>query len=116
MLRFVLFLLEGHSWLHLGPAGNVYLEQGFQQLAQVLKLPPMESALEESRKKASLMGKALEGWVDSLVGAFWVTGDMCSTQTSLCPSVQLCAKTSWSSLSPDPKSELGVVKSNARIR
>lgn len=76
----------------------------------------MESALEESQKKASLVGKALEGWVDSLVGAFWVTGGMCSTQTSLCPSVQLCAKTSWSSLSPDPKSELGAVKSNGRIR
>ncbi|XP_053466185.1 xylosyltransferase 2 isoform X2 [Ictalurus furcatus] len=110
------FRKEEHSWLHAGPAGNIYLDQGFQQLAQVLKLPPMESALEESQKKASLVGKALEGWVDSLVGAFWVTGGMCSTQTSLCPSVQLCAKTSWSSLSPDPKSELGAVKSNGRIR
>ncbi|KAK2829305.1 hypothetical protein Q7C36_017295 [Tachysurus vachellii] len=110
------FRKEEHTWLHAGPAGNVYLEQGFQQLAQVLKLPPMEPALEESQKKASLVGKALEGWVDSLVGAFWVTGDLCSTQTSLCPSVQLCAKTSWSSLSPDPKSELGAVKSNGRIR
>ncbi|KAL6477096.1 hypothetical protein MHYP_G00155950 [Metynnis hypsauchen] len=107
---------EEHSWLHAGPPGNVYMEQGFQQLAHVLKLPPMEPALEEAQKKASLVGKALESWVDSLVGGFWVTGDICSSYTSLCPTVALCAKTTWSSLSPDPKSELGPVKRNGRIR
>uniref|UniRef100_A0A8B9KCG7 Xylosyltransferase 2 n=1 Tax=Astyanax mexicanus TaxID=7994 RepID=A0A8B9KCG7_ASTMX len=107
---------EEHSWLHAGPPGNLYMEQGFQQLAHVLKLPPMEPALQEAQKKASLLGKDLEVWVDSLVGGFWVTGDICSSQLSLCPTVALCAKTTWSSLSPDPKSELGPVKSNGRIR
>ena len=107
---------EEHSWLHAGPPGNVYMEQGFQQLAHVLKLPPMEPALEEAQKKASLVGKALESWVDSLVGGFWVTGDICSSQTSLCPTVALCAKTTWSPLSPDPHSELGLVQRNCRLR
>uniref|UniRef100_A0A4W4GM74 Xylosyltransferase 2 n=1 Tax=Electrophorus electricus TaxID=8005 RepID=A0A4W4GM74_ELEEL len=107
---------EDHGWLHAGPPGNLYLEQSFQQLAQVLKLPSMEHPLEEAQKKASLVGKDLEAWVDSLVGAFWVTGDVCSTQTSQCPTVAQCAKATWSSLSPDPKSELGPVKSNGRIR
>ncbi|XP_072549577.1 xylosyltransferase 2 [Salminus brasiliensis] len=107
---------EEHGWLHAGPPSNLYMEQGFQQLAHVLKLPPMEPALEEAKKKASLVGKDLEAWVDNLVGAFWVTGDICSSQISLCPTVALCAKTTWSSLSPDPKSDLGPVKSNGRIR
>ncbi|KAI4881303.1 hypothetical protein NFI96_029918 [Prochilodus magdalenae] len=107
---------EDHGWLHAGPPSNLYMEQGFQQLAHVLKLPPMKPALEEAQKKASLVGKALESWVDNLVGNFWVTGDICSSQTSLCPTVALCAKTTWSSLSPDPKSELGPVKSGGRIR
>ncbi|XP_076844795.1 xylosyltransferase 2 isoform X2 [Brachyhypopomus gauderio] len=107
---------DDHGWLHAGPPGNQYLDQGFQQLAQVLKLPPMERHLEEAQKKASLVGKDLETWLDSLVGAFWVTGDVCSTQTSQCPTIATCAQSSWSSLSPDPKSELGPVKSNGRIR
>ncbi|KTF98420.1 hypothetical protein cypCar_00015504 [Cyprinus carpio] len=107
---------EDHGWVHAGPPGNVYLEQSFQQLAQVLKLPPSEAALQEAQKKTSLVGKPLEAWVDSSVGAFWVTGDICSEQTSSCPTIGLCTKTSWSSLSPDPKSELGPVKKDGRIR
>ncbi|XP_062841097.1 xylosyltransferase 2 [Trichomycterus rosablanca] len=110
------FRKEEHGWLHAGPPGNVYMEQGFQQLSHVLKLPPMEPALKEAKKGTSLVGKALDAWVDSLAGAFWVTGGVCSTQTSLCPTVTLCTKTNWSSMSPDPKSELGLVKSNGRIR
>ncbi|XP_030646535.1 xylosyltransferase 2 [Chanos chanos] len=107
---------DEHSWLHTGPPGNLYLEQSFQQLAQILKLPAMEPALQEAQKKALLVGKPLEAWVDSLVGGFWVTGDVCASQASTCPTVALCAQTTWSSLSPDPKSELGPVKSNGRIR
>ncbi|XP_067313602.1 xylosyltransferase 2 isoform X1 [Pseudorasbora parva] len=107
---------EDHGWVHAGPPGNVYLEQSFQQLAHVLKLPPSEPALQEAQKKTSLVGKPLEAWVDSSVGAFWVTGNICSEKTSSCPSIGLCTKTAWSSLSPDPKSELGPVKLNGRIR
>ncbi|KAI2666626.1 Xylosyltransferase 2 [Labeo rohita] len=98
------------------PPGNVYLEQSFQQLANVLKLPPSEPALQEAQKKTTLVGKPLEAWVDSSVGAFWVTGDLCSEVTSSCSTIGLCTKTSWSSLSPDPKSELGPVKKDGRIR
>ncbi|KAL0198574.1 hypothetical protein M9458_007114, partial [Cirrhinus mrigala] len=106
---------EDHGWVHGGPPGNVYLEQSFQQLANVLKLPPSEPALQEAQKKTTLVGKPLEAWVDSSVRAFWVTGDLCSEQTSSCPTIGLCTKTSWSSLSPDPKSELGPVKNDGRI-
>ncbi|XP_075942392.1 xylosyltransferase 2 isoform X4 [Anarhichas minor] len=107
---------EEDSWLHAGPPGNLYLEQSFQQLSSVLKLPPQESAMKEAQRRAQLVGLPLEAWVDSSIGTFWVTGGLCATQSSSCPAVGPCSKTSWSSLSPDPKSELGPVKSDGRIR
>ncbi|XP_035262505.1 xylosyltransferase 2 [Anguilla anguilla] len=110
------FNKDEDSWLHAGPPGNLYMEQGFQQLSLVLKLTKGEQALEEAQKKAQLVGKALEDWIDASVGAFWVTGDICSTQPSPCPALVQCNTSSWSSLSPDPKSELGPVRSNGRIR
>ncbi|XP_070779509.1 xylosyltransferase 2 [Enoplosus armatus] len=107
---------EEDSWLHAGPPGNLYLEQSFQQLSSLLKLPPQEPAMQEAQHKAQLVGQPLDMWVDSSIGSFWVTGDLCATQTSSCPAVGPCTKTSWSSLSPDPKSELSPVKSDGRIR
>lgn len=107
---------EEDRLLHAGPPGNLYLEQSFQQLSAVLKLPSQESAMREAQRNAQLMGKSLEAWVDSSMGTFWVTGNVCAQQTSSCPALGLCFKTSWSSLSPDPKSELGPVKSDGRIR
>lgn len=87
-----------------------------QQLSSVLELPPQEPAMQEARRKAQLLGHPLQEWVDDSIGTFWVTGNMCATQTSSCPTLGLCSETSWSSLSPDPKSELGPVKSDGRIR
>ncbi|XP_067089495.1 xylosyltransferase 2 [Osmerus mordax] len=108
---------EEDSWLHQGPPGNLYLDQGFQQLGSILHLPPQEPALHEAQRRALLVGKPLEAWVDSSVGAFWVVGGLCAPQpSSLCPALGLCSKASWSSLSPDPKSELGPVKADGRIR
>ncbi|XP_075994851.1 xylosyltransferase 2 [Genypterus blacodes] len=104
------------SWLHGGPPGNLYLEQSFQQLSFVLKLPPQEPAMLEAQRRAQLVGASLEAWVDSSMGSFWVVGDMCAVQTSSCPALGPCTKTSWSSSSPDPKSELGPVKRDGRIR
>ncbi|XP_062264233.1 xylosyltransferase 2 isoform X2 [Platichthys flesus] len=104
------------SWLHAGPPGNMYLEQSFQQLSSMLKLPPQEPAMREAQRKAQLVGLPLEEWLDSGVRTFWVMGHLCTTQTSSCPALGPCSKTSWSSLSPDPKSELGPVKSDGRIR
>lgn len=104
------------SWLHAGPPGDLYLEQSFQQLSTVLKLPPQDPVMQEAQRKAQLVGQPLEAWVDDSLGMFWITGNVCTAQTSSCPALGLCSKTSWSSLSPDPKSELGPVKSDGRIR
>ncbi|TWW69609.1 xylosyltransferase 2 [Takifugu flavidus] len=104
------------SWLHAGPPRDLYLEQSMQQLSSVLQLPRQEPAMQEARRKAQLVDRPLQEWVDSSVGTFWVTGNICASQTSSCPALVLCSKTTWSSLSPDPKSELGPVKSDGRIR
>ncbi|KAK7939705.1 hypothetical protein WMY93_003031 [Mugilogobius chulae] len=104
------------SWLLAGPPGNQYLEQSFDQLSSVLKLPPQEPAMLKAQQNAQLVGQPLEAWLDRLVEGFWVTGDMCATQTSSCSALTPCSQTTWSSLSPDPKSELGPVKSDGRIR
>uniref|UniRef100_A0A4W6BQB0 Xylosyltransferase 2 n=1 Tax=Lates calcarifer TaxID=8187 RepID=A0A4W6BQB0_LATCA len=109
-------LRKEDSWFHAGPPGNQYLEQSFQQLSSMLRLPPQEPAMQEAQRNAELVGQPLEAWVDSNVRTFWVMGDLCATQTSSCPALGPCSKTSWSSLSPDPKSELGPVKSDGRIR
>ncbi|KAJ8246434.1 hypothetical protein GJAV_G00267700 [Gymnothorax javanicus] len=104
------------SWLHAGPPDNLYLDQGFQQLRPVLKLAQGDQALEEADSKAQLEGRALEDWIDESIRAFWVMGDICSTQLSPCPSLAPCNSSTWSSLSPDPKSELRPVRSDGRIR
>lgn len=87
-----------------------------QQLSYALQLPAQEPAMQEARRKAQLLGRPLQDWVDGSVGAFWVTGNACATQTSACPVLGLCSRTPWSALSPDPKSELGPVKLDGRIR
>ncbi|XP_031588473.1 xylosyltransferase 2 isoform X1 [Oreochromis aureus] len=107
---------EEDSWLHAGPPGNLYLEQSFQQLSSVLKLPPQEPAMQVAQRNSQLVGQALDAWVDTSVESFWVIGDLCATQSSSCPALGSCSKTAWSSLSPDPKSEMGPVKSDGRIR
>ncbi|XP_028674594.2 xylosyltransferase 2 isoform X1 [Erpetoichthys calabaricus] len=104
------------SWVHSGPPGNVYMEQTFEQLRGVLKLPHDDAPWQQAQRNAQLVGKQLQDWVDRSVGAFWLTNDMCATTPTSCPSLRLCAQTEWSSLSPDPKSELGPVKPNGRIR
>uniref|UniRef100_A0A8C7Z2G1 Xylosyltransferase 2 n=1 Tax=Oryzias sinensis TaxID=183150 RepID=A0A8C7Z2G1_9TELE len=107
---------EEDSWFHSGPPGNVYLDHSLQQLSSVLKLPPQEPAMQAALRNAQLVGQPLQEWVDREVGGFWVIGSMCSAQTSSCPALGSCSKTTWSSYSPDPKSELGPIKSDGRIR
>lgn len=104
------------SWLHAGPPGNLYLEQSYQQLSSVLQLSPQEPAMQEAQRRSQLVGQPLERWADGSVADFWVTSNVCAASASPCPAAQLCSRASWSSLSPDPKSELGPVKKDGRIR
>ncbi|XP_055483251.1 xylosyltransferase 1 [Psammomys obesus] len=102
--------------LHNGPPRSAYMEQSFQSLNPVLSLPIDPSQVEQARKNAAFVGTALENWLDSLVGGTWTAVDICATGPTACPVMQACSQTAWSSFSPDPKSELGAVKPDGRLR
>ncbi|OCT64094.1 hypothetical protein XELAEV_18045194mg [Xenopus laevis] len=101
---------------HGGPPKNAYMEQSFQGLNPVLNIPINTVQVEEARKNAALLGANLENLVDNLTSSMWSAVDICTTGLSSCPVMQSCAQTAWSSLSPDPKSELGLVKHDGRLR
>ncbi|XP_070811439.1 LOW QUALITY PROTEIN: xylosyltransferase 1 [Pituophis catenifer annectens] len=107
---------EETTKLHGGPPKNSYMEQSFQGLNPVLNIPVSTGQLEQLKKNAMLTGTKLESWVDSLVGSVWSAVDICTTGPTSCPVMQACSQTSWSSLSPDPKSELGPVRPDGRLR
>lgn len=71
-------------------------------------------------------GADLEAWVDELVGGYWTVQDTCWTGGGGAGDpgggaggecgLSDCAKREWSTLSPDPKSEIGEVQSNGKLR
>nr|XP_014349502.1 PREDICTED: xylosyltransferase 1 isoform X2 [Latimeria chalumnae] len=102
--------------LHSGPAKNAYMEQSFQGLNPVLNIPINAQQVDQAKRNAALTGSPLENWVDTLTGSVWSAVDVCAAGPTSCPVMQGCGQTVWSSLSPDPKSDLGLVKANGRVR
>ncbi|XP_015266263.1 PREDICTED: xylosyltransferase 2 isoform X1 [Gekko japonicus] len=107
---------DDSKWLHSGPPRNEYMEQNFQGLAGILSLPRLDETERANHQHTQLVGKALENWTDSSIGGFWLVAGLCVASPSSCSTLELCSKTSWSSLSPDPKSELGAIKPDGRLR
>ncbi|XP_030067402.1 xylosyltransferase 1 [Microcaecilia unicolor] len=101
---------------HSGPPKNAYMEQNFQSLNTVLNIPVITAQVEEAKRNAALVGTKLEDWVDSLVSNLWSAVDICATGPTSCPVMQACSQTAWSSHSPDPKSEMGPIKPDGRLR
>uniref|UniRef100_A0A667XVR7 Xylosyltransferase 1 n=1 Tax=Myripristis murdjan TaxID=586833 RepID=A0A667XVR7_9TELE len=102
--------------LHNGPTKNSYMEQSFHGLNPVLNIPVSLGYVEQAKRNAALTGSELERWLDSLVGELWEAADICAVGPTACPVMQACPKTPWSSLSPDPKSQLGAPRPDGRIR
>ncbi|XP_043945087.1 xylosyltransferase 1 [Protopterus annectens] len=102
--------------LHGGPPKNAYMEQSFQGLNPVLNIPTKAEQLEQSKRNAALTGTHLEKWVDTLVNSAWSAVDICSAGPTSCPVMQSCSQTAWSTFSPDPKSELGTIRTDGRLR
>ncbi|XP_056609958.1 xylosyltransferase 1 [Triplophysa dalaica] len=102
--------------MHNGPTKNSYMEQSFHGLNPILNIPVHLGQVEAAELNAGLTGPELELWVDSLVGEVWSAVDVCAIGLSGCPVMQTCRETAWSSLSPDPKSQLGPPRANGRIR
>ncbi|XP_048465618.1 xylosyltransferase 1 [Rhincodon typus] len=102
--------------LHSGPSKNAYMEQSFQGLRNTLNIHTTPNQVEQAKHNAALTGSQLEGWVDPMVNSLWSAVDICASGPTSCPIMQTCSQTTWSSESPDPKSELGPVKANGRLR
>ncbi|XP_018090794.1 xylosyltransferase 2 isoform X2 [Xenopus laevis] len=110
-------LRKGDNWLHAGPSKGQYMEQNFQALSGILNLPPRVEAERDANHNSELLGKELEAWTDESLRSFWSVGGICTKDDSKsCPSLPKCSKTRWSSLSPDPKSELSPVTHDGRLR
>ncbi|KAG9468993.1 hypothetical protein GDO78_021443 [Eleutherodactylus coqui] len=110
-------LQKGDKSLHAGPPRGQYMEQNFQALSGILDLPPRAEIEQEADKRSELMGKDLEKWADNSLSGFWSVGGICTkTASVLCPSLPVCSDTYWSSLSPDPKSDMGSIRPDGRLR
>uniref|UniRef100_A0A8C9WL14 Xylosyltransferase 1 n=1 Tax=Scleropages formosus TaxID=113540 RepID=A0A8C9WL14_SCLFO len=100
---------------HSGPPKNSYMEQSFHGLNPILNIPVHLGQVEAAERNAALTGPLLDRWVDSLVAEAWSPVEVCS-ESGACPGMRACEKTTWSSLSPDPKSQLGPPTADGRIR
>ena len=105
--------------LHSGPE-KFYTEKDFLQMAEYLSLEgnteKLAAAADENAKKT---GDDLLAWIDEVNGEFWRVSATCLDVFSgpNCPSLLTCTSTTWSSLTPDPKSMLGPVDlETGRIR
>ena len=76
---------------------------------QFLVIPVLEG--NDSIKQASRLPQ-----IDSLTAQFWKAEDVCALEDpgSQCPYITRCSKTNWSSMSPDPKSDI-IVDKNGNI-
>lgn len=101
--------------LHKGPVGY-YDSKDFEELREVLKVNMSTEAMKIAQLNARKVGEPLQNLVDSLVGKFWGIRNICSVHKlpENCPKIDLCSSTSWSSRSPDPKSNLQNLKKSLR--
>ncbi|XP_067673821.1 xylosyltransferase oxt-like [Haliotis asinina] len=95
---------------HSGPQG-FYASKDFSEFRDVLNVPKQADLETQAAVNAKKVGKDLENWVDSLVPLFWQVQRSCTIEdlSNTCLVLEQCKKTSWSSRSPDPKSDLSSV-------
>ena len=72
----------------------------------------------EWRENVLKTGESLEQWLDKLITDFWSIEGTCRTDADRdsCSYIRDCSGTDWSTYSPDPKSELGEVRQDGRLR
>ncbi|XP_017108947.2 xylosyltransferase oxt [Drosophila bipectinata] len=61
---------------------------------------------EESTAKGKLVGRELHSWIDGLVAKFFQLRESCAVEADTEMSLPLCSDVAWSSLAPDPKSDV----------
>ncbi|XP_064639668.1 xylosyltransferase oxt-like [Lineus longissimus] len=102
-----------------GPSQS-YTDHSFKNLRRYLHIEDPESLRIYAEERSKLYGDELLTWIETLTKPFWRVSDICyakDKQSPPCPRLQVCQSTTWSSLSPDPKSELGPIHPHTgRIR
>ncbi|XP_064113215.1 xylosyltransferase oxt-like [Macrobrachium nipponense] len=101
--------------LHKGPSGP-YKDD--ETSIHHLNYPGNSSAMEIAVAHSHLYGPELSEWIDDLVNRFYTVQDTCYIPSEHVPecvrnSLEPCPETNWSSLSPDPKSELVGINPNS---
>ena len=78
-----------------------------------------EARVKDFGANSASTGINLDKWVDAHVQRHWKFEGVCVTEDipfKKCGGVETCQKTPWSSLSPDPKSEIGLINANGKLR
>ncbi|XP_069125008.1 xylosyltransferase 1-like [Argopecten irradians] len=100
---------------HGGPK-EFYASKDFSEFRNVLKINASDAFLNEAILNSKKTGAALESWIDHLTEKFWSIQSSCSVNADdHCPQLDLCDTTSWSSRSPDPKSEIRAIDENTGL-
>nr|XP_054763697.1 xylosyltransferase 1-like [Lytechinus pictus] len=126
---------EGGYQINNGPPNNAYVSKDFSAMRYMFTLRDTPVLLAEANERARKQGSELLEWIDSEIEHFWNVMAFCTSYPSQpirtkmsdfeedeeaeqqqCEQFRPCEQQHWSSLSPDPKSELGLIKPNGRIR
>lgn len=74
------------------------------------ELEVVHPTIEELKQTLHGSHSSILAWIDDLVIRFWKPNAVCSlVKQSTCDILPICNTTTWSSFSPDPKSEIGLV-------
>lgn len=100
-----------------GPPGGIYNTNDFL-IEFDREANNTEAAAKQATINARKSGDELHEWIDKVVGEFWTVEGTCLVEGDVpdCVRITHCSEVEWSSRSPDPKSAIGKVKANGRIR
>lgn len=109
-------ILEVESlFAHRGPT-ELYTSTNFSEFMTNLKLTDSPSLRQEAADNSKKTGTELDSWVDSLSRLFWVIRDVCIlSDSSTCSGLKKCQASTWSSRSPDPKSDMKYIGSKIPV-
>ncbi|RWS24278.1 xylosyltransferase 2-like protein [Leptotrombidium deliense] len=102
---------EKVKYFHSGPPNLKYIDHNFTAVEALLGFKDKKATYSRILYSNShRFGKDLEKWVENLVQESWLVQDICYTSRDSLPCsnahIDSCSITRWSSLFPDPKSEI----------
>lgn len=116
--KFVVFPLTHEYMLPLATAAEVNAKMA--DIAKGQEDSVNRTLYQEWKRNVLREGEELNHWADDLCSQFWHVGGACSNAGPLpgegCPTLPACSSSEWSTLFPDPKSEIGPIQPNGRIR